>query len=197
MNKIKIVLLTILLLMVNLKTYATQWITLDPEEVMERANLIVVGQYDFSKDPMRTVRRLYRPYEFKVSKTIKGEPPSPLLAGIHTQDISRMIEFQEQGGEFLLFLEKESHSKYALPVGGPNGTLMLMDGELFQPGFKHKALYELVERDIKSHSSVGPAVILLICFSLAGVLFYKKRQRSLEESGINRVSGDENYFRRV
>lgn len=59
MNKKKIVLLTIFLLMVNLKTSATQWITLEPEEVMGRANLIVVGQYDFSKDPMRTVRRLY------------------------------------------------------------------------------------------------------------------------------------------
>ncbi|EDL65634.1 hypothetical protein [Bacillus sp. SG-1] len=174
MKKKKIVLLTILLLMINLKTSATQWITLEPEEVMERANIIVVGQYDFSKDPMRTVRRLYRPYEFRISKTIKGEPPSSLLAGIYTQDISRMIEFQAEGGEFLLFLEKESYSKYALPVGGPNGTLMLMDGELFQPGFNHKALYELVEQDIGSPSVAGPVVILLICFSLAALLFFKR-----------------------
>ncbi|WP_409252754.1 hypothetical protein V1502_02160 [Bacillus sp. SCS-153A] len=174
MQKKIVVLFTVLLLLINTRTSATQWMTLEPEEVVDRADIIVVGQYDFSKDPMRTVRHLYRPYEFKVSKTIKGEAPSTLLAGVLTANIPRVIEYQEQGGEFLLFLEKESHSKHALPVGGPNGTLKLMDGELYHPGFSHKALYEKVERDIEGPSRVGPAVIFLICASLSVLLYFKR-----------------------
>jgi hypothetical protein len=178
MKKTAFLLFCISLLWMNSSPAATQWLTLEPEEVMDRANIIVIGRYDFSKDPMRTVRRVFKPYEFKVSQVLKGNPPSTLIAGIATHDISEEEEFQNQGGEFLLFIEKESYSKYALPVGGPNGTIQLMDGELYHTAFNHRVLFEKVKGDIYTTPIAGPLISLLIILT-ASVIVYRFSKRRI------------------
>jgi hypothetical protein len=106
---------------------ATKWVELNPEEVIERADVIVVGKYDISADAEHD--SVYAGYPFKTSKVYKGEVMNPMIVGIDQYDIGIVEEFQENGGEYLLFLE-DGEADFLVPVAGPNGMIELENGEV-------------------------------------------------------------------
>ncbi|MFC0190175.1 hypothetical protein ACFFJY_17900 [Fictibacillus aquaticus] len=106
---------------------ATKWVELNPKKVIERADVIVVGTYDISANAEHD--SVYAGYPFKTSKVYKGEVMNPMVVGIDQYDLGIVEEFQENGGEYLLFLE-DGEADFLVPVGGPNGMIELENGEV-------------------------------------------------------------------
>lgn len=144
MKKLMIFLVLILFSLITQGVSATSWAEMDPDEVMERAEVVVIGQYDFSKPQKQKVQQIFLPYQFKAANTLYGSPPSPLIVGIDMYDVGWAEEFQNEGGEFLLFLERDGNSNFLLPVGGPNGMVQLVDGKVSDQG--ERALYEKISK---------------------------------------------------
>jgi hypothetical protein len=119
----------IVTLLLNNNVYATSWAALKPEEVKNRAEVIVLGKYDFSSKPKRS-EMIFAGYSFNVKKVFKGEPPKTMTAGIDGNDVGWSNEFQSNGGEFLLFLEKTKYADFLTPVGGPNGMIEITKGKV-------------------------------------------------------------------
>lgn len=123
------------------RALATSWVLLDPQEVVDRAEVIVLGKYDFSCSPV-SGERPFHGLDFKVSKVFKGQDiPSTILAGIDGNDNGWVNDFQQQGGELLLFLEKKD-SKFLTPVGGTNGMIQVKNGKVDDQSQTVRAFYE-------------------------------------------------------
>jgi hypothetical protein len=123
------------------RAFATSWVFLDPQEVVDRAEEIVLGKYDFSSNPV-SGKIPFHGLEFKVSKVIKGQNfQTTIIAGIDGNDNGWVDDFQQQGGELLLFLEKKD-SKFLTPVGGPNGMIQVKNGKVDDQSETVRAFYE-------------------------------------------------------
>lgn len=121
---------------------ATSWAILEPEEVLSRAEVVVLGKYNFSSSPIIGEHPIFNGYDFEVTKVYKGQDiPSAITAGIDGFDNGWVDEFQEQGGEMLLFLEKRDAS-FLTPVGGPNGMIQINNGQVVHPEEKIRNFYE-------------------------------------------------------
>jgi hypothetical protein len=112
--------------------YATSWIRLQPEEVISRADIVVLGNYEFNGDKLsKPYDDMWFPFKFKVEKYYKGSGGELITAGIETFDVSWVKEFQGKGGSFLLFLERNNKDKDMLiPVAGPNGMIMVLNDNI-------------------------------------------------------------------
>ncbi len=114
---------------------ATSWKPLDPAEVVSRASIVVLGIYDFSSEVVAGEDSLFGGVKFKVKKVYKGDGiGTEMTAGIDGFDIGWVEEFQQQGGEFLLFLENRASSPFPTPVSGPNGMVQIKDGIVTEQG---------------------------------------------------------------
>jgi hypothetical protein len=121
---------------------ATSWAILEPEEVLSKAEVVVLGKYDFSSSPIIGEHPIFNGFDFQVIKVYKGQDiPSTITAGIDGFDNGWVDEFQEQGGEMLLFLEKRDAS-FLTPVGGPNGMIQINNGKVEHPDEKTRNFYE-------------------------------------------------------
>ena len=130
----------LILLTSNSKVHATSWDELDAEEVSDRAEVVVIGTYNFSSKPKQGV--YFQGIEFNVKGVYRGEAPKKLIAGIDGFDVGWASEFQQEGGEFLLFLEKSEEDSFLLTVGGPNGMVQILDGQISNQSNKNKMFYE-------------------------------------------------------
>jgi hypothetical protein len=182
------------------RTFATSWVLLKPQEVVNRAEVIVLGKYDFSSNPV-SGELPFHGLDFKVSKVIKGQDiQTTITAGIDYNDNGWANEFQQQGGEFLLFLEKKS-SKFLTPVGGPNGMIQVKNGKVDEQSESVRAFYEKylqveqktivnTEQKVKADTDVNQpseeknqSNFIPIIFSIAAVLVlvagvgYARRKR--------------------
>jgi len=124
------------------RAFATLWEELSPEEVEERADVIVKGKFDFSAETTSSGRT--GPFVgvlFKIEKDYRGNFFNEVTAGIDYNDVSRIKEFQNNGGEFLLFLK---HTPIAIlgSVGGPNGVVFIKNGEVKNEDRKSKEYFE-------------------------------------------------------
>ncbi|MBD7963594.1 hypothetical protein [Fictibacillus norfolkensis] len=120
---------------------ATSWAELEPEEVHKRADVIVVGQYDFTSKPEGR-NMVFTSYKFNVQKVYKGDVSQEIRAGIDGYDVGWADEYQKDGGDFLLFLDKNKEISYLTPVGGPNGMIQISNGGLQHYNSKSRAYYE-------------------------------------------------------
>jgi hypothetical protein len=111
-------------------SFATSWMDLKPEEVEKRAEIVVLGRYDFASKPGDNPQFIWASYDFQVEKVYKGAAEASLRAGIDGFDVGWAKEFQDKGGMFLLFLEKEQKNGLPVPVAGPNGMIQLSDGKV-------------------------------------------------------------------
>lgn len=128
-------------MLINSEAHATSWAEVEPEEVYKRAEVIVVGQYDFTSKP-KGRNMLFTSYEFKVQKVYKGDVPNKIRAGIDGYDVGWADEFQKGGGKFLLFLDKNKEFSFLTPVGGPNGMIQMSDGKVQHHNVKSRTYYE-------------------------------------------------------
>ncbi|WP_051287023.1 hypothetical protein [Paenibacillus taiwanensis] len=119
---------------------ATSWIRMEPEMVVQRAQLVVTGVYAFS-DSASDPSSMWEGYNFTVSHVIKGHSPQMITAGIDRYDQQGAVEHQNAGGEYLLFLERDLETNLMTPVGGPNGMVRLKDTKVQQPEDPYAQLY--------------------------------------------------------
>ncbi|MCM3691745.1 hypothetical protein [Neobacillus niacini] len=127
----------------SIQVAATSWVVLEPQEVVSRAEVVVIGKYDFSSNTVPGGgQSIFDGVKFEVTKVYKGENiPSTITAGIDNFDNGWVDEFQQKGGEMLLFLEKKD-SKFLTPVGGPNGMIQINNGQVIDHEEKIRIFYD-------------------------------------------------------
>ncbi|WP_243856186.1 MULTISPECIES: hypothetical protein [Cytobacillus] len=113
-----------LLLAGSSPSFASKWIELNPEKVKFRSQVIVLGTYNF-KSKQKSSKGIFYGRQFQVEKVYKGEAGEIITAGIDSHDNGWAEEFQQEGGKFLLFLEKTKEARFLVPVAGPNGMVQV------------------------------------------------------------------------
>jgi hypothetical protein len=167
----------------SIQTSASTYVQIEPEEVVNRAEIVVIGKYNFTSDPVQT-EHIFRGYEFQVDKVINGDVSGDIIAGIDMNDVSGSKEFQEDGGQFLLFLEQEEIASFPIPVVAQNGMVKIQNGALVDEEFGKRSFYKkylnekapgYLEATATStiYISMGIALSLLIFLFL-----YVKKKRS-------------------
>jgi len=129
----------------NKTVSATSWVDLDPEEVEKRAEVVVLGTYDFSKNP-KGHESVFEGYPFYVKSVYKGSTEEVIIVGIDGFDVGWAKEFQENDGTFLLFLERLDKAAFLTPVGGPNGMIQVVDDQVVP---KEPFFDAILQRDAK------------------------------------------------
>ncbi|MBY6051873.1 hypothetical protein KUV27_08965 [Cytobacillus firmus] len=151
---------------------ATKWAELNPEEVESRSQVIVLGTYNFKSKPKSGKSNFYGS-QFHVEKVYKGEAAENITAGIEIFDDGWAEEFQQDGGKFLLFLEKTKEARFLVPVAGPNGMVQVQDGRIVSG---HEDYYGKIIKEearipspVKENESEGYMFEILL-FSLTGFI---------------------------
>lgn len=183
---VTVVILVVLFFISNVEweAGATSWAELDPQDVIERAEVVVVGTYDFEGKDVSS-SGIFTGYPFYVKKVYRGEATEKITAGIDEFDIGLVSDWQENGGEYLLFLKQQDDADFLVPVAVPNGMIEMKDGEV--QGEKAKAYSEFlaseaekepVENEETENSSlVGVGAIVVIVTLIVGFIVYKKRNK--------------------
>ena len=91
-----------LLLFVNTTIFATSWAELEPQVVIDNAEVIITGQYDFTSKPVQG-DYIFQGYDFHVKHVYKGEVTENITVGIDHYDVNWANQFQSIDGQFLLF----------------------------------------------------------------------------------------------
>ncbi|MEL7568148.1 MAG: hypothetical protein AAGU27_25180, partial [Dehalobacterium sp.] len=115
------------------RVYGTSWVEFQPEEVIEKAEVIVLGRYNFNQGKLLPEPNdsMWMPFTFEAEKYYKGSGEKLIIAAIEQYDVGWAQEFQEQGGVFMLFLEKdEKNEEILITVGGPNGMVQILNGDI-------------------------------------------------------------------
>ncbi|EWG13055.1 hypothetical protein [Cytobacillus firmus] len=115
----KVFLLLMLLMLPVSQTLAAKWVELKPEEIVSRAQIIVLGTYNFNSK-LKSGKSFFYGSQFHVEKVYRGEAAEIITAGIDQNDTGWAEEFQQEGGKFLLFLEKTKEARFLVPVAGSN-----------------------------------------------------------------------------
>nr|WP_295973485.1 hypothetical protein [uncultured Bacillus sp.] len=144
MKKIRYILILAVIalwfLLSEMNVSATSWVVLEPEKVEARADVIIKGTYDFSSEPVLS-DFVFQGLDFHVDTVYKGDAREEMTAGIDGFDIGWAQEFQNKGGEFLLFLEKTEDTDFLIPVGGPNGMVQMFDRQVADPNEDRRAYF--------------------------------------------------------
>ena len=97
---------------------ATSWVEVKPQEVVDSAEVIVTGKYDFTSKP-KPSEFVFQGLDFNIKNVYKGDVSEQIItAGIDYNDVAWAEEFQNEDGEFLLLLEKSKDADFLIPVGG-------------------------------------------------------------------------------
>jgi hypothetical protein len=153
-----LILLTLIGLLFPTNSFATSWKYLKPSDVVNRAEVIIMGTYDFTKsDGKMTSNGLWTPYKFNVEKYIRNSGNDSVNIGINYADISWAKELQDKGGIFLLFLQVDSQNDNLLvPVGGPNGMVQLIDGKIQNQSSADAVIYSDLLKGIEPKPNLIP-----------------------------------------
>ncbi|MBN9654073.1 hypothetical protein J0K78_07345 [Halobacillus sp. GSS1] len=172
-----------LLYSIPLQVSATSYEELPPQEVIDRAEVIVVGGYDF-KHRTETSEFVYDGYSFDVDTVIKGEIGQEITAGIDRFDVSWADDFQKEGGRFMLLLENIPEADFLTPVVAGNGMVQLMGNtvrgdngdKVFYREFLNENLRETKQSPGSGDSKSLTSVLFLVgAFNLGGVLLLDRR----------------------
>ncbi|RHW42560.1 hypothetical protein D1B31_02880 [Neobacillus notoginsengisoli] len=196
------ILLCVIFFSFGLAVNATSWVRLSPQEVADRAEIVIVGKYDFSGEPVKGEPPLNNGYNFIVQKAYKGDDiKATMLVGIDMFDVSWAKEFQQQGGSFLLFLE-EGKQEYLVPVGGPNGMIQLKNGNVYSEDSERLKFFgdylktqELTGTTIpvkpvkleekKVVTGIGPYLLPIVFILLAGTVAFAGIKRAKSKTNQN------------
>lgn len=121
---------------------ATKWVELKPQEVVDRAEVIITGKYDFTSKP-KPSGFVFQGLDFNIKSVYKGDVSEQIItAGIDYNDVGWAEEFQNKEGEFLLLLEKSKDADFLIPVGGPNGMIQFYNGKIEEPNDERRTFFE-------------------------------------------------------
>ncbi|MGM7700601.1 hypothetical protein ACSVDE_02685 [Pseudalkalibacillus sp. Hm43] len=167
----------ILLLFVTVEGQTSTREQLSPEEIFEKADVIVLGKLQLDKEPVSNF--VFRGYPFEVEKVIKGEDiPKVITAGIEMYDVPSMENFQKNEGRFLLFLEENELTGFLTSVGGSQGMVSVKHSVILSP--EYIQFNGLLHKDLVQNR-VFPAIFWLILLggAVVGVIVMRKRKKSL------------------
>ncbi|RKD23004.1 hypothetical protein BEP19_12295 [Ammoniphilus oxalaticus] len=175
----------------SLNASATSWVELEAQEVYDQADVIVKGVYDFSRSPTSVGGSpMFEAYPFRVEHVYKGEARPTLTAGVETYDVALAKQFQEDGGEFLLFLERNGQVHFMTPVGGPNGMVQLVNGEIYDQNEQNDSFYQqILSQQPKAPKTKTTMVWIQFGLGLVLLLILLARIERKDRSSINRGSG--------
>lgn len=174
---------------------ATSWVSVPPNEVISRAEVIVQGTYDFNYAQTRTLYNgMWKPFKFNVEKYFKGSGTMVIDAAIELNDVEWVKQFQEQKGSFVLFLRRDEKSPTLfIPVGGPNGMLQVQDGNFqnIEPSYAQQYKDFLANQTHITSNLEGPIqltkksiaekawpwFLALIILGVGGLVLVKLQQR--------------------
>lgn len=163
---INILLIAVLFLYSATGINATSWIKLEPEEVDKRAEIIVYGKYDFTKDAGKKQQHnsIFSPVIFKVDRYYRGSGNEQVSTGIDMFDVGWVQQAQEDGASFLLFLERDKHNGDSLiPVAGPNGMIQVMNSEAKTGNEKEENYFNsILQKPTVNPASKTQKVVLII-----------------------------------
>ncbi|TFB22133.1 hypothetical protein E3U55_07470 [Filobacillus milosensis] len=167
MKRVLLLMLIVFAVSTNGEVSATSYETLEPQKVVDRAEIIVIGQYNFESNPEES-DFIYRGYKFNVEQVIDGDVHDKFIAGIDIYDVSWAKEFQKEGGKFLLLLEQAEFADYTIPVVAQNGMVKILDGKVVENNSKRLFYEEFLEENssvtsVKENSNLT----LLLPMSLA------------------------------
>lgn len=146
----------ILLSVAPLFAFATSWVLLSAEELVERAEVVVEGKYIFPDgENVKNAEGMWVPLTFEATAYYRGSGQQHIKAAIEQFDIGLAYEHQENGGSFILFLE-QGDSDFWIPVGGPNGMIEIMDDNIL--GRSNDSDTAKIKEFIEQQSSVMPEV---------------------------------------
>ncbi|WLR47385.1 hypothetical protein LC065_18005 [Halobacillus litoralis] len=176
-------LIVILLYSLPLQVNATSYEKIDPEEVVDRAEVIVIGSYDFNRRS-EVSEFVFDGHPFKVDAVLRGDVGEEITAGIDRFDVSWAKDFQDEGGRFMLLLENIPEADFLTPVVAANGMVQLQ-GEVVKEDGKDKDFYtELLKENPpqtkqspKSEESASFTSVLFLVgvFNIGGVFFLRRR----------------------
>lgn len=139
---------------------ATKWIEMKPQEVSDRAEVVVSGTYDFSSKAVPS-DFVFAGLTFNVENVYRGEVSRKVTVGIDGYDVGWADEFQKEGGKFLLFLEKSDSATFLVPVGGPNGMVQFYDGKVQYLNDDSQFFYEeILKSTFKKPSSESDSALI-------------------------------------
>lgn len=165
--------------------FATKWVELEPQEVSDRAETVVIGKYDFTSKAKKS-GYIFQGYEFNVTHVYKGDVSQQIIVGIDENAIGTSDEFQRGGGEFLLFLEKPEGVNFLIPVGGPNGMIRISNGtvehytedsKIFYEEFLQGDSKEPNQENVQNNSSLYISLGVLLGICVIGLLFFFRKKR--------------------
>lgn len=116
-------------MIIDSSVFATKWIEMEPQEVSDRAEVVISGTYDFSSKAVPS-DFVFAGFTFNVENVYRGEVSGKVTVGIDGFDVGWADEFQKEGGKVLLFLEKSDSATFLVPVGGPNGMIQFSNGKV-------------------------------------------------------------------
>ncbi|WP_264740224.1 hypothetical protein [Cytobacillus firmus] len=162
-----------LLLAGSSPSFATKWLELNPEKVESRSQVIVLGTYNF-KSKQKSSKGIFYGRQFQVEKVFKGDAAETITAGIDSNDTGWAEEFQQEGGKFLLFLEKTKEARFQVPVAGPNGMVQVQDDRILSG---HKDFYgQILSGEARKpgppKSNEGGHLLEVLLFSLTGLITF-------------------------
>lgn len=130
------------ILIISITVSATSWVELKPQEVVDRAEVIITGKYDFTSKP-KPSGFVFRGLDFNIKNVYKGDISEQIIiAGIDFNDVGWAEEFQNEEGEFLLLLEKSKDADFLIPVGGPNGMIQVYNGKVKDRNDERRTFFE-------------------------------------------------------
>lgn len=168
-KKLLLLIITIAgMFLINITTVnATSWMKLTPEEVNRRAEVIVLGRYDFSSfENTEMYNSIYYPVKFKASKYYKGSGTEQISTGIDMMDLGSYKKQQNDGAEFLLFLERaKENNSVLIPIAGPNGIIEVLNGKVVYRDASDAAFYsELLNTSftepVKDYTKMKEAIVI-------------------------------------
>ena|SRR5690625_611848 len=167
----------ITLLMISNTVLATSWVRIEPEEVLDRAEVIIIGKYDFTSEP-KPGESVFQGLDFNVKNVYKGEiHAQTITAGLDYNDAGWAEDFQNEGGEFLLFLENSEYADFLVPVGGTNGMVEIQngkveafdnEGKLFYEDFLRSQTARTIEENADSKTDMSSLILAVSAIVLVG-----------------------------
>ena len=199
MAKIRLMMLTAMIagafLLSGSGANATSWAYVPPEEVVDRADVIVTGRYDFAAGMSTSEAPIFVGFAFDVERVYRGNVHRRITVGIDGNDVWAWREFQDQGGSFLLLLEYRDRYDYPVTVAGPNGIVPLSDGtvdEAYSSGERYRYFTEFLKKESpaavygsKSYTSclsasIGAGAGTVGIAAIAALLFVRKKHPRLK-----------------
>lgn len=130
------------IMIISITVSATSWGELKSQEVVDRAEVIITGKYDFTSKP-KPSGFVFQGLDFNIKNVYKGDISEQIItAGIDYYDVGWAEEFQNEEGEFLLLLERSKDADFLIPVGGPNGMIQVYKGKVEDTNDERKTFFE-------------------------------------------------------